>query len=178
MKDHNDLLEFLSGGEAPPAPLAQRVRRDIELSFRARSITLRFFFFQCLGALFSLSVCPQFGIGLVEGHGISHFFRLIGDWACAAFCGSLFLFSGAAVAYLGMKGEELWWVWRRLKLPVLLLPAGLWGLLMLGNFSLRLPGETLVYHLTWLTTAALVQVMALQLRSLIEERQGPRRKAM
>jgi hypothetical protein len=166
MKNKNlPFLEFLSSREVPPKALAQSMKKEITLSFQGRSIILRFAFFQILGALFSLTVCPQFGIGLPEGHGISHAFRMIGDWACAAFCGSLFLASGAIIAWIGMKGEELWWIWRRYKYSLVIFPAALWASLMLGNLSMQLPPETLVYHGVWLLTAVAIQYLWLQFRS-------------
>jgi hypothetical protein len=163
---NRDFFDFLTSREAPPEVLSRFVRKDIQLSFYSKSIVLRFLSYQLLGALFSMSVCPQFGLGLVEGHGITHHFRMIGDWACAAFCGSLFLSSGMMVAFIGMKGEELWWVWRRYKLSLVLLPAFFWSGLMLTNVSLNLPQESWSYHLIWIAVAMVAQGFWLLLRSL------------
>ncbi len=167
MKNDNEFLEFITHNEVPSQELTQAVHKDITLSFNGSAIIAKFLLFQLLGAIFSMSVCPQFGLGLVEGHGITHFFRIIGDWACAAFCGSLFLSAGLMVAFIGMKGEELWWVWRRYKYTLVLLPAILWSLLMLGNMSLNLAGESLSYHLVWIITAIMAQVIWMQMRSKI-----------
>lgn len=139
--------------------------RDIVLSFRKKEILLKFLAFQILGALFSMSVCPQFGLGLVEGHGITHTFRMIGDWACAAFCGTFFLSSGMLVAFIGMKGEELWWVWRRYRAPMIFLPALMWGVLMFTNMKMELPGETIFYHLTWISMAVIAEAIWFEIRS-------------
>jgi hypothetical protein len=113
-----------------------------------------------------MSVCPQFGLGLVEGHGITHTFRMIGEWACAAFCGSLFLTSGLLAAFIGMEGEELWWIWRRYKISLIFLPSILWSGLMLTNMSLQLPGESFLYHLTWIVAAVFVEIVFFQIRSV------------
>lgn len=160
-----DFLSFLTQAEAVPKSLMERTQRDIQLSFRAKSIVTKFIFFQFLGAIFSLTVCPQFGLGLVKGHGIAHVFRMMGDWACAAFCGSLFLTSGMLVSFIGMKGEELSWVWRRYKLSLIFLPSLMWAGLMLFNMGLKLEGETLSYHLVWIMTAMLMESVLFQLRS-------------
>lgn len=164
-KDQKNYIDFLSSHEAPPAHLATYMQKEINLSFRAKSIVWKFLFFQIIGALFSMSVCPQFGLGLVQGHGITHIFRMIGDWACALFCGSVFLSAGLIVAFIGMKGEELWWIWRRHKFTLVMLPPVLWGALMLTNVSLKLPTETYIYHITWMIGAMLMQSILLQLRS-------------
>lgn len=136
-----------------PSELKALVQKDISLSFRRNSIIARFLGLQLIGALFSLSICPQFGLGLVSGHGIAHIFRMMGDWACAGFCGMLFLSSGMMVAFLGMKGEELWWVWRRYKLTLVLMPPMLWGSLMVFH----LQTETVFYHITWILSAVIAQ---------------------
>ncbi len=163
--DKKDFLEFITQSEIPPKSLGLSVQKDILLSFHKKAILAKFILFQILGATFTLSFCPQFGIGLEEGHGITHFFRLFGDWACASFCGSLFLSSGMLVAYIGMKGDELWWVWRHYKYSLILFPTVLWSILMLTNISLNLESESVLYHLTWIVAALLTQAFWLTLRS-------------
>lgn len=162
---NKEFLSFVIEKESAPLHIKEAAKVDIRLSFRSKSIILRFLSFYLLGALFSMSVCPQFGLGLVQGHGITHAFRMIGDWACAAFCGTVFLSAGMLVAFIGMKGEELWWVWNRYKYSLMFLPAVLWGGLMLTNITLDKPSETSVYHLTWIVFALLVQAMFMKLRS-------------
>lgn len=166
MKD-KELLEFLTQKETVPGALSELTRRDIVLSFNGSSILWRFIGFQVLGAIISLSFCPQFGLSFfVEGHGITHGLRMIGDWACALFCGSLFLSMGLIIAMLFMKADELWWILRRKKIALSVLPATFWGILMLLNVSLKLPSEAPDYHLVWLATAILVQFLWLKGRAL------------
>ncbi len=158
-----DLFTFLISPEAPPESLNLTVKKDIELSFRRTEIILKFIGYQILGAFFSLSFCPQFGLGMDTGHNISHFFMQFGMWACASFCGALFLSSGAAVAFLGMKGEELWWVWRRYQYQMIALPAVLWAGLMLFSPS----GADLSFHLWWIAAAVVTAGILFTLRMRI-----------
>lgn len=167
---NKDFLEFLKADTEVPSQLKSFVRKEIGFEFRKKSILLRFLALQIIGALFSMSVCPQFGMGLVEGHGISHMFRMISDVACAAFCGSLFLSSGLVLAFIGMPGDELYWVWRKYKYSLVILPALLWGVLMLFNLSFSLPLEKQSYHVTWLATAILAQYLLMNLKSIIYRR--------
>lgn len=148
-----DLFTFLVSKEAPPEHFSAMVKKDIQLSFRKNLIVGKFFGYQLLGTIFSLTFCPQFGVGLNPAIDISHYFMRFGDWACAMFCGSLFLSSGAIMAFLGMKGEELWWVWRRYKFALIIMPALFWAGLMLTNLSLKLPSEEMSYHLFWMIAA-------------------------
>ncbi len=151
-----DLLTFLVSREAPADELGLVVKKDIQLSFRKKEILLKFIGYQTLGALFSLSFCPQFGLGMNIGHNISHFFMQFGMWACAAFCGSLFLSTGVIVAFMGMKGEELWWAWRRYKYQAVMLPTVLWAGLML--FS---PDKANLYFNFWWIAAAVISAAIL-----------------
>ena len=158
-----DLFTFLVSSEAPSEQLNLIVRKDIQLSFRKKEIILKFIGYQILGAIFSLSFCPQFGIGLNTIYNISHFFMQFGMWACAAFCGSLFLSTGAIVAFLGMKGEELWWVWRRYKYQMIILPAVMWAILMLISPN----AESMSFHVWWILAAMLSAGILFTLRTRI-----------
>jgi hypothetical protein len=157
-----DLFTFLISNEAPAEELNLVVKKDIQLSFRKKEIILKFIGYQILGALFSLSFCPQFGLGMNVGHNISHYFMQFGMWACAAFCGSLFLSTGATVAFLGMKGEELWWAWRRYKYQSVFLPALLWAGLMLVSPN----KENLSFNLWWIAAAAITAGVLFSIRSI------------
>ncbi len=158
-----DLFTFLIAREVPSDLLSLIVKKDIQLSFRKKEIILKFIGFQILGAFFSLSFCPQFGIGMNTGHNISHFFMQFGMWACAAFCGSLFLSTGAVVAFLGMKGEELWWVWRRYKFQMIILPAVLWS----GLMFLSPNAESVSFHVWWIIAAMISVGTLLSIRTRI-----------
>lgn len=158
-----DLFTFLVSNEVPAHDLNLIVKKDIQLSFRKKEIILKFIGYQILGALFSLSFCPQFGIGMNTGHNISHYFDQFGTWACASFCGSLFLSTGVIVAFLGMKGEELWWVWRRYKIQMVFLPACLWAGLMLVSPDT----QSVAFNLWWIAAAMVTAGVLLSLRSKI-----------
>ena len=170
-----ELLDFLSQGEVVPQGLSHTTRLDVLLTFQKKTILTKFILYQFLGAFFTLSFCPQFGIGLVEGHGITHYFRLIGDWACALFCGSLFLSAGMILSFIGMKGEELWWVWRHYKARLIFSPALLWSMLMLANISFESPKESTSYHLSWFVAALLAQAFWFGLRNVYFKKQAAHR---
>lgn len=156
-EDKNDFLEFLTSHEAPPAPLKALTHKDILLCLNKKNIITKFIFFQLIGALITLTFCPQFGIGLPEGHGIAHYFRMLGDGACAAFCGSLFLMAGNLFAFFSMGSDQVFWIWKHYKIELILFPASLWALLMFFNVTLSLEAESMSYRLVWLVSAVLVQ---------------------
>jgi hypothetical protein len=162
---NKEFLEFLISQEAPPSHLKQLAALDVALSFKKTEIIVKFLSFEFLGALFSLIFCPQFGLGLPTGHGITHHLRHIGDWACASFCGFLFFSSAIFAAFMAMRGEELWWIWRRYRYSLIFLPALFWSGLMVTNLTLSLPSESLFYHLTWIFVCFISQKMWFEIRT-------------
>lgn len=169
-KRRKEFLEFLLRKESPPQHLFLSVQKDTSLSLRGRKIVLKFLSLQVLGTLISLTFCPQFGIGMMEGHGITHYLRHLGEIACAGFCGSLLLSSGAVVAIIGLNRDELSWVWKRYKYSLYLLPALIWSALMCMNISYELPKESVSYNVTWLLMAILAQGLIFGSRALYLER--------
>ena len=156
-EDQNDFLEFLTSHEAPPASLKALTHKDIVFSLDKKKIILKFLMYQLIGAMVTLSFCPQFGVGFAEGHGIAHFFRIMGDGACAAFCGSLFLCAGSLSAFLGMESDQIFWIWKHYKLELIFIPASMWAGLMLFNITLKLESESINYQTIWLVSAILIQ---------------------
>lgn len=172
MKD-KEYLEFVIEAEAPPAHLKEVCRKDIVLSFQGSTIVKKFIAYQVLGAIISLAFCPQFGMSFFGiGHHLTHHLHSIGHWACALYCGSLFLSSGMITALLSMKGEELWWILRRKKLVLIFMPAVFWGTLMLFNVSMKFPSESPSYHLIWVATAVFVEFLWLKFRTLMFRQQN------
>jgi hypothetical protein len=165
---NKDFLEFLTQGENPPINLKESSQTEILLSFRGHYILKKFLAYQVLGAVISLAFCPQFGLSFfVDGHGFTHQLRMIGDWACALFCGSLFLSAGTMIALLSMKGEELSWILKRKKLFLIFIPSVLWSCLMFLNLSLKLPNENYTYHLSWIFSGIAIQFLWLKARNYL-----------
>lgn len=153
-----DFLEFLKSKDHVPQNLSETVQKDIQLSFRKKEILRKFMGYYFLGAVISLAFCPQFGIGLSDNHGIAHYFRSMGDWVCAAFCGSLFLSAGLVAVFMNMKLDEINWVWSRYKAPLFFLPAISWSGLMLFNVTFQSGPEALSYHVSWIAFAMIAQM--------------------
>lgn len=167
MKDNRrkEFLEFLTSNEAPPANLKELTQKDISLTFNRFNIIVKFGLLQMIGALITLSFCPQFGVGISEGHGITHILRMYGDAVCASFCGALFLSAGSLLASFVMDQDELFWIWKRYKFQLIIFPVFLWSALMIFNITWNLDSETVNYHLLWILSAILAQESALFLKA-------------
>lgn len=155
--ENNGLQDFLGSFEEPPKDLKISTQKEITFGLNRNSIILKFVLLQLLGATLTLSFCPQFGVGLPEGHGITHVLRMYGDWACALFCGSIFLLAGSIFASTLLDRDQFYWVWKRYKAPLIFLPFLFWGGLMFFNLAWKLNPETVSYHLVWILSALLAQ---------------------
>jgi hypothetical protein len=164
-----DFIEFIESDAEVSPELTRRVQEEIRLSFRKKEILKKFVGFYFLGAAISLCFCPQFGLGLVGGHGISHFFRQMGDWVCAAFCGSLLLSLGMASVFMNLKLDEINWVWVRYKVSLIFLPTLAWMILMLLNVTFQRPPEAVSYHFSWILFAVITQSFLLILGTRIHQ---------
>lgn len=163
--DTKELLDFLTSSETPPSDLKDLTQKDIVFTMNKSTILLKFVSLQILGAALTLSFCPQFGVGLPEGHGITHTLRMYGDWACATFCGSLFLLAGNLLASFAMDSDQYYWIWRRYKVQLIFLPTLFWSVLMFFNLTWKLDSETVIYHIIWLFSAIFTHEFAMYLNS-------------
>jgi hypothetical protein len=141
-KERSERDETLVSEETPPHELTFEVKKDIQLSFRAKVINGKFFGYQILGSISSLMLCHQFGLGFYPTVDISRY----GDGYLNGF---IFMASGALVTFLGLKGEELWWVWRRYKIALVMMPILFWVLLA----NVKIAQYTPAFHAVWIVTA-------------------------
>lgn len=139
MKDMENLM--------PSSALTENTLKVARCEFHKKEIFMKAFCALFAGFSLSLIVCPQFGFGLPEGHGISHFFWMIGPWACALFCGLfLFLCSTLSVALVLNKFERHYF-YQKTQSFFLGIPAILW------MFFMVMPETSYVsvsYSLSWL----------------------------
>jgi DNA-directed RNA polymerase specialized sigma24 family protein len=159
-----DYIDFLSSSESPPVLLSSAMQREIPLFFRSKNIFWKFIVLELIGAFLSLTFCPQLGIGPQGDGGPAHFFRSVGDVALALFSSSVFIFAGLTIAFIFMKGQDIWWLWRRQKNRLLIFPALLWGGLLLINVCFKLPRESFLYHGSWILCAIAMQAIYLKFR--------------
>jgi len=109
-KDKNEFLTFMNSNEEVPSSLDRTILDNVkrELHLTRQQVLPKFLIAQMIGALITLSICPQFGIGPIGGgHGLAHTFMQIGAWACAAFCGFFFLTLGTIFSTLFLNRHEL-----------------------------------------------------------------------
>ncbi len=106
----NEFQNFISADTRQPpksisSEIIERVRKDLNPSqwkvFRKLALIH-------LGVGFLvLLVCPQFGIGLFEGMGLTALFMHFGELVCSTVCGALFLGASMFVSSLALRPEEI-----------------------------------------------------------------------
>lgn len=134
MKDYQDFVD--SKPQDPRKEVSKSVFNYVEkgLETKLRSVIGKLTIVNMLAAVFTLSFCPQFGLGpwLAEGHGIMHFLMPYGDIVCAMFCGFVFFGFSALASRLVLKVDDLIIIRQHLTLHACgIVFAGLFAFLML-----------------------------------------------
>lgn len=147
-----EFLEFLNSNEVQaPKELAQNLYKKFEKDFlpiKSFNLIVKFLFLNFAAGLFTLTVCPQFGLGPIgKGHDISHFFMGIGLWACAIFCATFYFAIAQTLTLFLLSNREIRWIAQKrfTVLPSLVIATFI-GLAMLGT-SLSSDVHTMAFEI-------------------------------
>ncbi len=105
----DDYKKFIKDDEKLSNELSSKIFVQInkKINPKIESLLPKFIISFIVGAVATLSVCPQFGIGpLIGEHGLGHLFMSYGETICAAFCGAFFLSISTMVAFISLKSFE------------------------------------------------------------------------
>lgn len=148
-----------------PPHVTQKVMEYAEIELHPKKTILRFYLTLTLGALVTLLVCPQFGIGPIGGgHGISHWVMPYGAFACGAFCAALFVSFGTICGALTLTRAQWHWVWKHhffiVVPPVAVLFIALMGVkLLAGVAGMHESGN---FYFAWILTSLVTGSMILK----------------
>jgi hypothetical protein len=148
-----------------PPHLTQKVMEYAEIELHPQKTLWRFYFTLTLGALVTLLICPQFGVGPIGGgHGISHWVMPYGAFACGAFCAGLFVSVGTLCGVLALTRAQWNWVWRHhffiVVPPISVLFIALMGVkLMTGVSGMH---ESGLFYFAWILTSVMTGSMMLK----------------
>jgi hypothetical protein len=165
----SDYQEFLAIGSAEaPRGISEKVlvqvRRDLNPSpwaVFARLSAIHFF-----TALFTLSLCPQFGVRVLgSGMGLMHYFMGLGDTGCAIACGVLFIGTSVLLASLLLGPDQVRTIRKHR-----LLELGALTLLSLGVFVMMQAEIVLGFALAWLVGSFVGGIATLEVGWLIRRR--------
>lgn len=107
----NDWNEFQRTDEiAPPVALTKSLFATVRADLHPNPWTVfsKLSLIHAFTGIFTLSVCPQFGIRLFgEGMGLMHWFMKLGDYGCMLACGTFYLGTSLFAAALVLRPEEI-----------------------------------------------------------------------
>lgn len=111
VNEEREFMEFIEAESTePPIALSEKIHKAVarDLEPIIWKILLKFGTIQSAVAFITLLFCPQFELdfGLVR-HDDAHLKALLGELGYMALCGAIFLSSGAVLAALLLRAEEL-----------------------------------------------------------------------
>lgn len=158
----NDLKDFLDSHEKVPAALYSETLKLTQISLNPKPLLLKFFSLNLIGALITLTVCPQYGFGpIAENTGIMNVIMEYGPVVCGIFCASIFFLGGHALSFAFMNSAERKWVVRHEYAMIIPYVSFLFMLGMgLKNIA---PGhihhDVFSYYGSWVLTAIAISIL-------------------
>lgn len=126
-----NLISFYKDKEAVDEKIKANTLALSRCEFRKNEILTKGSIALALGLVLSLIVCPQFGFGVPNGHGISHVFWVISPGLCALFCGVFLYLCGVLTLGVALNRHERLWFFHKTKGAALFLPGLLWSVFMM-----------------------------------------------
>lgn len=156
-----DFEEFVHEGRAPghavSLKILETVRRDLNPA--AWSVFSKLALIHFVVGAATLLLCPQFGIRLAgSGLGVMKYFIFLGDYACTALCGAIFVGSSALAAAVLLRPEEIRVIRRQKILQLATL-----SLLSLGVFIMAEATILAWFGMAWAAGALIGGMGALEL---------------
>ena len=104
-------LEFIEAEPIdPPIAVSEKIHKAVAGDLRPLiwKVLLKFGMIQAVVAFMTLLVCPQFEVDLgIVRHDDTHLRALLGEFGYMVLCGAIFLSSGAILATIILRVEEL-----------------------------------------------------------------------
>jgi len=151
-----------------PSKISERILSQVkaEVIPDRRQLLLKVFVIHLLTAVFTLSICPQFGISTFKvNFNLMHTFMVFGLSACYLLCGAFFTMSSVIIASLILKRDEI----RALRYQKALLTSMLL-LTSVGFFLVMKPELFLEFSLVWLVGAILGTVATVEISGRVLQR--------
>lgn len=161
---NNDLKDFIDSHEKVPTSLYTETLCLTKISLNPKSLLLKFFSLNLIGAFATLAICPQYGFGpFAFSAGIMNVIMSYGPIVCGIFCASIFFLGGNFLSYGLLNSAERKWVVRRgyaLIIPYISF------LFMLGmGLKSIAPGhvhhDVSSYYVSWILTAVAISILFL-----------------
>lgn len=163
MKD--DLRDFLEGRETVPSDVYNKTLSYLLVCLNPRKTLFKFYSTNLLGALLTVSICPQYGFGPLGGEtGALNYIMDFGPVWCGIFCASFFMAGGNLFSLLFLKNHEREWISGNSMKVLLPWISLIFFIGMIAKYYA--PGEmhhnTVTYHFSWYFSALFLSMIILK----------------
>ena len=166
---NQEFQEFLNPDDTDPSPaLSEKVLNFVkrDLNPNAWLVFSKMALIHFTSGIFTLSICPQFGVRLFgEGLGMMRYFMIFGRYGCIAACGAFFIGVSILLTGISLKREEL----RKLREHELLQLSGV-IFLSLGAFVMADAEILIGFGFAWALGSFLGGLTMLELSWVIRQR--------
>ncbi len=159
---NNDLKDFIDNTEKVPNSLYRDTLKLSQISLNPKPLIIKFFTLNLIGALATLTICPQYGFGpFAFSAEVMNVIMSYGPVICGIFCASIFFFGGNILSYAFVTVAERKWVVRH---GFAMITPYVSFLFMLGMGLKNIaPGhihhDVASYYGSWLLTAFAVSIL-------------------
>jgi hypothetical protein len=108
-----DFKEFLEGNNEVPNHVSKNTLEHVSISLRPQKLLFKFYVLNIAGAMLTLIICPQYGIGPFGGEfGLIQKIMELGPIWCGIFCSSLFFAGGCVLSSLFLNRNQRLWIYK------------------------------------------------------------------
>ena len=159
---NNELKDFLEGAEEVPQRLYTQTLKLASLSLNPTNMLIKFYLLNFLGALLTISICPQYGLGPIGGEmGIIKTIMNLGPVWCGVFCATIFFSGGNILSLIFLDKFEKDWVSRH-KFSVIIPYISFVFMLGMGArswFDGHIHHDGVLYYSSWVFTGLLLSII-------------------
>ncbi len=108
---NHDFKDFIESNTKVPAGVYSDTLKYADLSLNRTTLLTKFYLTNLLGALLTLTICPQYGIGpLGSETGFIQSIMNLGPVWCGLFCSVVFFTGGNLLAFICLSRIERKWI--------------------------------------------------------------------
>jgi hypothetical protein len=158
----DDLNDFLEGKEQVPREVYAKTLNYLKICLNPKRTMAKFYITNLMGALLTISLCPQYGFGPLGGDaGILHYIMDFGPIWCGIFCASIFMAGGNFFSLIFLKPTEREWIGGHIVRVLLPWISLVFFVGMIAKYYApgNLHHNTVSYHLSWYFTALFLSML-------------------
>lgn len=161
---NHDFKDFIEGKEKIPSIIYSDTLKLARISLNPKFLLMKFYILNLLGALATLTICPQYGVGPFGGHlGFVNLIMGLGPVACGIFCSVIFFAGGNILSWLCLSSIERKWIYKNEYSVITPYVAVLFviGMAVRSILQGHIHHDVISYYGSWLVTGFLFSIILL-----------------